>query len=177
MNDRLFKRMKSFLRGETGFTLLEMGVVVVVMGLIIVAILPYIKVNVLSYTTISLGKYTTQSARIALSRMFAEMKMIESWQELDVVGDDRIRFDIPGEDNIYYYYHPLSKTLRRNNIPFLELVQSFVIRYFRSDGSEKTSFFLHSDIWRIEIEMEVGDGETIVVLQGQVSPRGIHYDG
>jgi len=177
MNDRLFKRMKSFLRGETGFTMIEMAVVVLVMGLITVAILPYIKVSVTSYTTISLGKHTTQSARIAFSRMFSEMKMIESWQELDVVNDDRIRFDIPGENNIYYYYHPLSKILRRNNIPFLEMVQSFVIRYFRSDGSEKTSFSTMSDIWRIEIEMEVGDGETIVVLHGQVSPRGIHYDG
>lgn len=175
MYDRLCKRMKHLFRMETGITLIEMAVVVVVTGIIIVAILPYIKVNVNSYTSISMGKHTTQSARIAFSRMLSEMKMVERWQDLDVCRSSRISFDIPGESNIYYRF--TDGVLTRNDEIFLELVHRFVLKYYESDGTDMGSWFWdYWNIWRIEIEMEVGDGENNLVLQGQVSPRGIHYN-
>jgi len=160
------------LRFEEGFTLIELVVVIVITGILAVTALPFFKVGVDSYIRTRAGKDILQSARIGLNRMMAEMKMIDASQDIDLGYNSQIQFDLPSTSNITYRFQ--NGRLERNGKKLVEYVQNFVIRYYKQDGSQRsTPFASVSDVWRIQVEMEVGDGTTDLVLTAQVSPRNI----
>ena len=168
-----FKKARKNLDREDGFSLMELIVVIVVTGIIIVTTLPFFKIGVQSYVSVRSGKDMMQSARIGLNRMMAEMRLIESSGYIDYGYSDEIQFDLPGENNITYVFSD-GQIFRESKI-LVDGVRSFTIRYYKADGSQKaTPFWWENDIWRISVEMEVGDDESQMILTGQVSPRKFH---
>lgn len=172
MISRIVKKLKGF-AGEAGLTIVEFVVVTVVTGVLVVTVLPFFRVNVDSYINIRKGKDLHQMARIGFNRMMAEMKLIEGSLEIDYGYSDEIRFDIPTQNNINYELD--NYVLEREGEKLIEGVQSLQFRYYREDGTQKSSgFWWDSDVWRIHVTMVVGDGSSNITLQGQVSPRNIH---
>ena len=173
MKSRLKRTLAGVLRKREGFTLIEFVVVTVVTGLIVVTTVPFFKIGVESYLRIRAGKDIQQMGRIGFNRMIAEMKLIEASLDIDYGYSNSIRFDIPNQNNINYDFE--SGALAREGEILVQGVQSFQLTYFRADGSQKSSgFWYDSDVWRVHIEMEVGDGDNNMVFKGQVSPRNIH---
>ncbi len=166
--------MNDSIRSERGWTLIELVVVIVVTGILAVTTLPLFRAGIDSYIYTRAGKDILQSSRIGFKRMMAEMRMIEASLEIDWGTSTQIRFDLPSQSNITYRYQ--NGRLERDGEKLVNYVQGFVIRYYKEDGSEKSSpFWSDSDVWRIQLEMEVGDGDDNLVLRAQVSPRNIHY--
>jgi hypothetical protein len=105
--------------------------------------------------------------------MMAEMRLIETSGMIDYGYSDEIQFDLPGENNITYQFSG-GQLLRESKI-LVDGVRNFTISYYKADGSQKaTPFWWENDIWRIRVEMEVGDDESQMILTGQVSPRKFH---
>ena len=173
--NKYMRKIREYVKGSAGLTLVELVIVIAVMGIIILATTPFFKMHVKSYVSVSEGKDLMQSARIGFNRMIVEMRMIEAAIEIDEGHSHKIQFDLPHQNNINYTFE--SGQLKREGIKLIHGVQSFVIRYYRADGTLKnTPFSYDSDVWRIEVEMEVGDGEDNLVLHRQVTPRNIHYN-
>lgn len=158
---------------ENGFSLIEFIVITVIIGIITVTTLPFIRGSVEAYVNVRAGKELVQAARIGFNRMLAEMRMIGSSAEIDYGYSNEIRFDLPTQSNINYEWE--DGLLKREGEKLVEGVQNFRFRYYRSDGTEKSpGFWYSSEIWRIDIEMTVGDGTKNIVIEGQVSPRNFH---
>jgi len=166
-------KITRFLR-EKGFTLVEMAIVLVVTGILISASAPFFRMNVDSYIQVRNGKDVLQSARIAFNRMMAEMHRIENSLNITRGSSSSIRFWLGLQ---YVKYELDDNYLLRDGERFIDQVQGFTISYYRDDGTLKnTPFWWDSDVWRIQIELIVGDESNNYLLRGQVSPRNIHYN-
>ncbi len=162
-------------RRDAGFSLIELVVGIAVAGIVMAAVLPFFRANVGSYIRVRAGKDMMQSARIGFNRMLAEMNEITSSIEIDYGYSTQIQFDTPDENNINYAY--TSGQLKREGVRLVNGVRSFQITYYLENGSVKgTPFSSDSDVWRIRIQMEVGDDQNKMLLRAEVSPRNIHYD-
>ena len=160
-------------RGEEGFTLTEMAIVLVVTGILITASAPFFRLNVDSYIQVRNGKDIMQSGRIGFNRMIAELHRIEDPLDIVYASSSSVQF-IVGPDLIVYELY--NNYLLRNDERFIDQVQGFAIYYYRDDGTLKsTPFSYDSNVWRIRIELVVGDENNNFLLRGQVSPRNVHY--
>jgi len=176
MNNLHRKKMILFPGSERGFTLMELVVVMVVVGVLSVTIAPFIKVNIDSYIQVRDGKNALQAARIGLNRMVEEMKRIQTSSDIYWGFSNSIQFNIPdgngGTLSINYNLDSHNLELERNNRKLLEGVRAFNLTYFRSNGSQKSPpFWWPSDLWRIKIQIEVGTDEQHFTLSKQVTPR------
>ena len=171
-----FKKILRSMASASGFTIMEMVVVLVVTAIIMVAILPFFKINVDSFTNARMGKDILQSTRIGWNRMMEELKGLEASFRIDQAYNSRIRFDLPGSSNIDYEYDSAYKELRREGVKLIWGVQSFSIKYYDKENNQiSTPFFNRTDVWRLKIEMEVGYGTQVMVFtEGQISPRNFY---
>jgi prepilin-type N-terminal cleavage/methylation domain-containing protein len=171
--DRIKRRV---IDGQRGFSLVEAIVVIIVMGIIIVSIVPFFHINVKAYVGVKAGKDIIQSARIGYRRMINELQQIVLSEDITNGSTSQIDFDIPDDGLGTITYAFSGGILTRQGHPLVGNVQSFTIRYYTADGTEKyTPFYGDTDVWRIEIEMLVGNEDTALLLRAQVSPRNVHY--
>ena len=172
MREHFVKRVKKV---EGGITLIELVIVIAVTGILIGALTPFFKLNVESYINIRAGKDMLQSARIGFNRMVEELKRVEDSVDISNGSSNSIAFyNADGNHVTYRYYYG---QLQRGGVKLVDDVQSFAIRYYTADGTQKsTPFYYVSDVWRIEVEMEVGDGEIQLLFEDQVTPRNFHFD-
>jgi prepilin-type N-terminal cleavage/methylation domain-containing protein len=169
-------RRHEYLRREHGFTLTELVIVTVVSGILLMAAVPFFKLNVDSYVEIKAKKDMMQSARMAFSRMMAELHRIED--SLDISNGDvsQITFDVPDDGLGFITYELSGNEILRQGQKFLGPVNNFILKYYGDDGTEKwTPFQYHSDVWRVYVEVVVGEGSSNLSLRGLVSPRNFHY--
>lgn len=170
------KKLNIHIRRETGFTLAELAIVIVVSGILIASSVPFFKINVDSYVKVRQGKDILQSSRIAFNRMMSELHKINDPLGIAYGSSSRIDFNVPNDGWGYITYRERNGRIERESRKLIDYVQDFTIRYYRADGSQKnTPFWYDSDVWRIQLEIVVGDGENNYTLRGQVSPRNIHY--
>lgn len=177
------------LKNEDGFTLLELVVVLIVIGVITSSILPFIRVNLNSYLRVRQGKIAIQQSRIGFNRMINEIKLIDDPSQIDEWDSDHIRFDILVDGvpvtNINYRYSSNYGGLVDRGIgvgwwifeppydPMIVGVKSFNFSYLKADG---TSAANKIDIWRIEVEMVLGEEDTPeIVFKTQVHPRNFGF--
>lgn len=160
---------------QRGYSLIELVIVLVVTGIVLITTMPFFKASVKSYVNIRAGKTLQQAARIAFNRFLAELKLIESSLDIDYGYENEIRFDLPSQSNINYRLN--GGILERMGKKLIDGVQTFQLRYFRENGSEKSPGFSYdSDIWRIYVKLVVGDEITALILEGNITPRNIHFD-
>lgn len=175
MIHRYRKKWREGLKSQSGITLIEMVVAVVVAGIITVTIMPFVQTSVDSYISARAGKELLQSARIGFNRLVAELRLIESpGSGINWAYSSRIDFNIPGDNGITYRFQ--SQALTREGVELVIGVEDFVITYYRADGTSFTpGFFNTRDVWRMHIEMKVGTEDKSIVFQSQVMPRNFPY--
>jgi prepilin-type N-terminal cleavage/methylation domain-containing protein len=164
----------AYCREEQGFTLTEMAIVLVVTGILITASAPFFRLNVDSYIQVRNGKDIIQSGRIGFNRMMSELHRIEDPLDITYASSSSIHFIVDSKLIVYELYN---NVLLRNDERFIDQVQGFTVYYYQDDGILKsTPFSYDSNVWRIQIELTVGDESNNFLLRGQVSPRNIHYN-
>lgn len=171
--------MKFNFKNNTGMSLIEMVIVIAVIGVLAFTLIPFFKVQLQAYLDIRDGKSAMQSARIGFNRMISEIRRIDDPLDIAYGSSTRIDFRYPDDGisgYVTYNYDNTYKLLEREGDKLVEAIQEFKIKYYRADGSQKsTPFYYDSDVWRIEIELACGTASKQVHLSGQVSPRNLHY--
>ena len=176
MKDRIHKFLNNC-NNEKGITLIEMIITIVVVSIIVTSTLPFFKGSVSSYINVRDGKSNLQSARIGFNRMMAELQQLEASVDIYTGRSTRIRFNIPDDGYGSITYRLNDDELQREGENLVQNVQGLTFTYYKEDGTTKsTPFYYDSDVWRIQVEIEVGDPENPLTLRGQVSPRNIHYN-
>ena len=176
MNNLHRKKTVFSLIGKKGFTLMELVVVMVVVGVLSVTIAPFIKVNIDSYIQVRNGKDAMQAARIALNRMIEEIKRIPSPNNFIGGYSTSISFRMSDGVRITYKFNSSYGTITRRRggffsdyIVLLKGVRAFNLTYFGDDGRASSS--APSDIRRIKIEINLGTDQQNFTLSKEVTPR------
>jgi prepilin-type N-terminal cleavage/methylation domain-containing protein len=170
-------RRHSGRRRESGMTMIELVIAMVIIGLISVTLIPFFKVSLDSYLKTRLGKNTLQSSRIAFNRMVSELKQIPDPLNVWYGSSTQIQFYIPSNGLLSTTYQLDGGNLERENVKLAESVKSFTLRYYRSNGTQMSvPFAFSSDVWRIEVDMSVGDNSYQLNLKEQISPRNFHVN-
>jgi prepilin-type N-terminal cleavage/methylation domain-containing protein len=168
------KKIRNGRKGERGMTMIELVISLVVIGLISVTLMPFFKVNLQSYLKARTGKTAIQTARIAFNRMVNDVKQLKSPLDIWYGSSSRIDVDVPNDGlaAITYRYDSSDDILYRDGVKLAESVKSFTISYFTMNGTQKSVPFAYvSDVWRIQIDMSVGDAQYTLNLREQIAPR------
>jgi prepilin-type N-terminal cleavage/methylation domain-containing protein len=165
---------------SAGLTLIEIVVAIAVMGIVILAVTPFLKTNLKSYTTVRAGKNTLDMARIGFNRIISEMRRIQGPIEIRNQTAATIEFDGMFSRNdvletkiiIYTYNQPAGVVTRSENyggaFTLIENVSSFQIEYLDNNGNAAATY---AQIWRLRVSMTVGSGADAVQFIQEIHPK------
>jgi prepilin-type N-terminal cleavage/methylation domain-containing protein len=163
-------------RGSAGFTLIEIVIVCVLIGVIAAVMIPPLQQGAQSFTVSETRSDLTSQARQASTRMIRELRNIQkepnntpnitaanatSITFVDVL-DSTITFSLSGS------------TLQRNSNPLVEQVSSLQFRYFNGSNAELTPPLSATDmdnVRRIMVTLTLAEGSLSVSVTEQTYLR------
>jgi prepilin-type N-terminal cleavage/methylation domain-containing protein len=172
-NSKFEIRISKFHRGSAGFTLIEIVIVCVLIGIIASVIIPPLHQGVQSFTAGETRSDLTSQARQAATRVVRELRNIQKEGDntpnissanatsitfVDVL-DNAITFSLSGS------------TLQRNSNPLVEQVSSLQFRYFDINNVELTGAFSPNDVRRIMMTLTLAEGTQTVSVTDQTFLR------
>jgi len=166
-----------FRKGIEGFSLIEIVVVCVLIGIIAAVIIPPLHQGVQSFAVTETRGDLTSQARQAATRMIRELRNIQKEADntpnistanvasitfVDVL-DNTITFSLSGS------------TVQRNSNPLVEQVSSLQFRYFDANNTELTSLPLdatnRNNVRRIMVTLTLAEGSLTVSVTEQAYLR------
>ncbi len=165
------------MKGKEGFTLIEIILVLVIIGVLAGILIEPFRLGVKSYIGIETRADLTSQAREATSRMVREMRNIrkqaDNTPEINTANATSIIFtDV--QDNGVTFSLSGSTVLRNTNI-LADKVSSLQFRYFDGSNTELTSFPLigadRDKVRRILVILTMQEGTETVTMTGQASLR------
>ena len=115
---------KKYLNKQKGFSLIEMMVVVVILGLIVLGLVTFFTGGAKSWVA---GQSQLEAQRNARQAMDIMVREIREASEVTTKDDTKIIFDTPWVTGITYEL--LSNTINRNNIPLINNVSNLDFEY------------------------------------------------
>ena len=177
------RRMRGLAAGKRfspGFTLVEIVIVLVVMGIIILAITPFLRVNLNSYVAVKKGKHNIEEARIGFNRMISEMRRIQGPLSIRFENSTTMQFDAMFSRNgvistktITYNYDPDAQVVTRAEDPqgastLVDNVSFFQLEYLDKAGNP---IMTEADIWRLRVSMTIGTGTEAAQFVQEIHPK------
>jgi len=163
--------------GNEGFTLMEIILVIVLIGIMAGVLIPPLQEGMLSYTATETRGDLTAQARQAATRMVRELRNIQKEADntpnissanvttvtfVDVL-DNTITFNLSGG------------TVQRNSDALVEQVSNLSFRYFDATNAELTSLPLNAtdrnNVRRILVVLTLADGSLTVLVTEQAYLR------
>ena len=123
MEKKILNNLKNIKR-QKGFSLIEMMVVVVILGLIVLGLVTFFTGGVKSWVA---GQSQIEAQRNARQAMDIMVREIREASEVTTNNDTEIIFDTPWVTGITYEL--LSNTIKRNNIPLIDNVSNLDFDY------------------------------------------------
>ncbi|RKY81048.1 hypothetical protein DRQ07_04845 [candidate division KSB1 bacterium] len=172
------KQNKIEFTSERGFSLMELVIVIVIIGVISATLIPFLKINISAYLAVRSGKDLVQATRIGMQRILTEMSTISTAADIDFGLADEIQFDTPSYANINYELRDgaivRSEGLFGTPSKVIIGVKSFQIKYYDAAGAEISPFYWpRNDVRRIAFNITVGDDEHDYEITTQIAPRNI----
>ena len=122
MKKKYFKKI--YIYGKKGFSLIEMMVVVVILGLIVLGLVTFFTGGAKSWVA---GQSQLEAQRNARQAMDIMVREVREASEVTTNNDTKIIFDTPWVTGITYEL--LSNTIKRNNIPLIDNVSNLDFDY------------------------------------------------
>ncbi len=157
-------------QAEKGFTLLEMVITVVLVGILAVFIanLLVYEVDIFRYITIRSG--SLQDSRFVMQKMARELRQIIHYDSILIASEDSIRFYDSSNNMIFYQYS--NNYLLQNGDLLLNNLNDLQFTYFDNSGVQlATPVADMLDIRSIAISMSVIVLGKNVNSQVKVAPR------
>jgi prepilin-type N-terminal cleavage/methylation domain-containing protein len=174
-----------FVRGNAGFSLMEIIVVCVLIGIIAAVIIPPLHQGVQSFAVTETRGDLTSQARQAATRMIRELRNIQKEGDntpnissanatsitfVDVL-DNTITFCVWASGSC----SPTGNTVQRNSNPLVEQVSSLQFRYFNGSNAELTTLPLsatdRNNVRRIMVTLTLAEGGLTVSVTEQAFLR------
>jgi prepilin-type N-terminal cleavage/methylation domain-containing protein len=180
MRKRNMRGISAKNRLSPGFTLVEIVIVLVVMGIIILAITPFLRVNLKSYVAVKKGKYNLEMARIGFNRMISEMRRIQGPLSIRFEDSSTMQFDamfsrdgVISTKTITYAYDAAAGVVTRAEDPqgastLVDNVSSFQLEYLDKAGNPIST---ESEIWRLRVSMTIGTGSEAAQFIQEIHPK------
>jgi prepilin-type N-terminal cleavage/methylation domain-containing protein len=158
-------------RDKGGFTLIEVILVIILMGIITGAFAAGLVPTMQAYLIVDTRKEALQNARLAMDRMVNEIRLIRSATATDIqtftannlkfndAFNNSIEFNLSGGGPPY--------NLLRNTDILSGNVQSLSFTYLDKNANPAS---VETDIWRIQIDLQVKVGDETVQLRSEVNP-------
>jgi prepilin-type N-terminal cleavage/methylation domain-containing protein len=168
-----------YIKNQKGFSLIEMMVVVVILGLIVLGLVTFFTGGAKSWVAGQSQLEAQRNARQAMDRMVREIregKNIISSSDGDTIVVSIPDFDTPDPDDYYEVTYNLSDTtIERGTIPLINNVLisgEDIFEYYDSNGIEVIS--LDSTVSKVHINLKVDvdkDGNSDITLNTDVNLR------
>jgi prepilin-type N-terminal cleavage/methylation domain-containing protein len=163
------------IKNQKGFSLIEMMVVVVILGLIVLGLVTFFTGGAKSWVAGQYQLTAQRNARQAIDRMVREIREGKNIINnlVDISNADSIVVFIPdlGSKPAYKATYDLSGTIiSRNSNPLIDNVQSLVFTYFDKSGNlvaPENSSKAHIDL-KVDVDK---DGKPDVTLNTDVNLR------
>jgi len=174
-----------FVRGIDGFSLMEIIVVCVLIGIIAAVLIPPLHQGVQSFAVTETRGDLTSQARQAATRMIRELRNIQKEGDntpnissanatsitfVDVL-DNTITFCLWASGSC----SPTGNTVQRNSNPLVEQVSSLQFRYFNGSNAELTTLPLsatdRNNVRRIMVTLTLAEGSLTVSVTEQAYLR------
>ena len=152
------------LRKKGGFTLLEVILALIVMGIITVTLVPLFRNNIEMYLHTSAIVEAGQSSRIAFNRVIMSMREMTN---LNYGTDGSINFD--DIDGNTYSYEVSGDYLLMNGSVAAENVSGMILEYVSTDGS--TSAAPDSSTWSIRVTLNFDIMNSPQSYSAEIMPR------
>jgi prepilin-type N-terminal cleavage/methylation domain-containing protein len=176
---------KALGKGNAGFSLMEIVVVCVLIGIIAAVIIPPLHQGVQSFAVTETRGDLTSQARQAATRMIRELRNIQKEADntpnistanatiitfMDVL-DNTITFCLWASGSC----SPTGNTVQRNSNPLVEQVSSLQFRYFNGSNAELTTLPLsatdRNNVRRIMVTLTLAEGSLTVSVTEQAYLR------
>jgi len=177
------KRPRQTRTHSAGFTLIEMIISIVLVGIIVASISPLFQGSARSYYTVTTINENFQAARIGFNRMLSDLReLLGSTSILSGTSYSITFTDVNGSTITYVLSN--AYTLDRtktgtDNIPPAVLVPNVTgldIEYFDKDGVELAApLAAPANVWNIRVSMTVNVSGQSASFQGTASPRNIPF--
>jgi prepilin-type N-terminal cleavage/methylation domain-containing protein len=166
-------------RTVRGFTAIELVIVILIGGILVLAINPFLRANLQAYMEARAGKEVLQTARIGFNRMISEIRRMQ-YTDLDGITSTSITFmgrnadGTPFTADDVFSYDLGTKQVWRNNVCLIKDVTAFSITGYKSDNT--TTTWDETLVWRIKISMTVGHGPASCTFNEEIFPKGLPLD-
>lgn len=168
--------MLMFWKKLRGFTLIEMILTIIIIGIIAGVTAKILMTGLDTYSFIANRKDATQHARVAMERMVSELTLLES-DDITYISNERLKF-IDRDDAAASFQKVIvsgNPTLYRSQ-DFLAGRLGFIdFDYMREDGSAALFAWQVRRI-NIELSVEALGGYGSIILRTDVFPRNFMYD-
>jgi prepilin-type N-terminal cleavage/methylation domain-containing protein len=163
--------MKARRRGERGFTLIELVIVVTVVGVIAGLFVRYLNEGTRMFEAVDTRKSLTMEARQAMIRTIREIRQVRS--SSDVLAADASNLSFYGvDDSLYAFHYPgvpgADLTFQRGAVSGAAAtdVDSLAFEYVKNDGSPAAPLVSpdETDIYRVRVLLRLRRGDQSVVL-------------
>jgi len=174
-----------FVRGSAGFSLMEIVVVCVLIGIIAAVIIPPLHQGVQSFAVTETRGDLTSQARQAATRMIRELRNIQkegdNTPNISSANATSITFADVLDNTITFCLwasgscSPTGNTVQRNSNPLVEQVSGLQFRYFNGSNVELTTLPLsatdRNNVRRIMVTLTLAEGSLTVSVTEQAYLR------
>ncbi len=162
------------MKGKQGFTLIELILAIVIVGIIAIAITAAFAPTMRVSVAVDTRKEALQNARSAMERMLREIREAKSISA--GFTPVSLTFINPANSTITYSWSGTPSTpLQRNGTDLACCVEAMTLTYLKKDGTPVVippdSL---SDVWRIQADLQIKVGDETVELRSEVNLRNIY---
>lgn len=156
---------------EQGFTLIELILAIVIVGIIAIAITAAFAPTMRVSVAVDTRKEALQGGRLAIERMIREIREARSIAAGFTATS--LTFTNAASSTITYSLSGASLQRIVGGVPsdITCCVQGLTLTYLKKDGSAAT---LPADVWRIRADLQIKVGDETVELRSEVNPRNIY---
>ena len=155
---------------QKGFSLIELMVAVVILGLIILALVTFFTGGTIAWVAGQSQLEAQRNARLAMDRMVREIREADYVASTSISDD--IDFHTPFAGSISYSLSVSGGDLKRDDIPMINNVQSLVFSYYDSSGIQVEPPVGTVSKVHINLEVDVDkDGNPDITLNADVNLR------